>query len=207
MKFIALFLFLALATVAVGDWAQEYTDAQFELFKNRFSRVYESAQEESARKKVFVENLKFIDASNKLYTFGHQRFQVEVNNFTDYTDEEFSQFFLSRPTQADEPLPAGIEIHKVSSDLAADGSQWELLTLVKNQGKCSAGWAFAAVASLENALAMQNPWYTLTPLSEQNLIDCSTAQGNDGCTSGTVENAFEVCSNCLNKTLFLIYFY
>lgn len=196
MKFIALFLIFALATVAVGELlSQEYIGDQFKFFKNRYSRMYESVQEESARQKVFAENLQFIVDSNQLYSNGHRRFQVDINNFTDYTDEEFSQLILSHPIRADEPLPAGIEVHQISASPLSEGSQWDLLPPVKDQGKCSSGWAFAAVATLETALAMQDPWYKVTPLSEQNLIDCSVAQGNDGCTTGTVENAFQVCSN------------
>ena len=187
---------LALTTLVAGELTQEYIDESFRFFKNRFSRVYHSSQEEVTRKNIFVENLQFISDSNKLYFSGHRQFQVGINNFADYSDEEFRQFYLSRPVRANQPFPVGIEVHRVSSnDEQGDGSLWSLLTPVKNQGNsCASGWAFAATASLETALAMKNSWNRLTSLSEQNLIDCSMAQGNAGCAFGTAENAFEVCS-------------
>jgi C1A family cysteine protease len=52
---------------------------------------------------------------------------------------------------------------------------------VKNQGSCDAGWAFAAIASIESFLRMKG---TNINLSEQQLIDCSRPQGNQGCIGG-----------------------
>ena len=120
-----------------------------------------------------------------------------MNNFTDYSDDEFRQLFLSEPIRADRPRPPHVEVHYAPKDPLnhmADGSEWGpgVVTPVKNQGKCGSGWAFSAVAAMEGAHALGTLFYKMVPLSEQNLIDCSRAQGNNGCQMGTADNAFEV---------------
>ena len=40
-----------------------------------------------------------------------------------------------------------------------------------SQGKCNGSYAFSAIAALEGAMALAHD--KLSPLSEQNIIDCS----------------------------------
>jgi cathepsin L len=56
---------------------------------------------------------------------------------------------------------------------------------VKNQGTCQAGWAFAAIASVETAFLFKGMNINL---SEQQLVDCSSPQGNLGCIGGWPSN-------------------
>jgi len=92
-------------------------------------------------------------------------------NVRDITDEEVSE--MKRQT-----APASV-------NLTATG----YVTPVKYQGGCGSCWAFSAVAAIEGALFRKTG--KLVAMSEQNLVDCSSAYGNYGCNGGWMTNAWK----------------
>lgn len=60
---------------------------------------------------------------------------------------------------------------------------------MKDQGACGACWAFAAIADLESTYMLKYQYKV--DFSEQQLVDCSSAFGNDGCGGGMMNSAFQ----------------
>jgi len=72
---------------------------------------------------------------------------------------------------------------------------------VKNQLECGSCWAFSASESVEGEWFLKHN--QLYNLSEQELVDCSSYLGNQGCEGGSMDNAFEyIVQNglCLNTS-------
>lgn len=61
--------------------------------------------------------------------------------------------------------------------------------VIKNQGSCGSCWAFTATANMEVIYKYETGndiW-----LSEQQLLDCSSGYGNNGCGGGIMRYAFQ----------------
>lgn len=57
------------------------------------------------------------------------------------------------------------------------------------ESDCGACWAFAVTGAIEGHIAAKTGELPL--LSEQNLVDCSKSQGNEGCGGGFPFNGFQ----------------
>jgi len=172
---------LLLAVMAVAAFARpepEYRAAFLKFIKD-YSKSYSQAQF-AQRYNVFRSNLDFVDSWNQL---GYHT--VAINKFADLTVAEFSAIYngmnvISNATY--EYVPSA----------TADIVDWRTkgaVTPIKDQGQCGSCWSFSATGSLEGAHFIAKT--ALVSLSEQNLVDCSTAEGNEGCNGGLMTQAFD----------------
>jgi cathepsin L len=184
MYTIAVFLLALVASInAVTD--VEYFES-FEAFKTLYGKTYLQG-EEAHRFASFKQNLDFITN----FDSATRGFTVQMNQFGDLTSEEFNSIYNGLNITRN-PLKSYVDskVGGVDVDWRTKGA----VTGVKDQGQCGSCWSFSATGSMEAAHFFATG--TLVSLSEQNLVDCSTAEGNQGCNGGLMDSAFRyVISN------------
>nr|ADQ73946.1 cathepsin L [Paralithodes camtschaticus] len=164
------------------------TFTSFHQFKVQYGRQYATAQEERYRSSVYDQNMEFIEAHNEQYTNGEVTYMLAINQFGDMTNEEINAVMNGL-------LPAsesrGVAVLGGRDDTLPAEVDWRTkgaVTPVKDQKACGSCWAFSATGSLEGQHFLKDG--KLVSLSEQNLVDCSTKQGDHGCGGGLMDFAF-----------------
>jgi len=138
---------------------------------------------------VFKANMDKIALSNKQ---GHA-YKLGMNEMGDMTHAEFKATKLGYNRRERSYLRAKNGAPKSNTKVAIpDSVNWVTsgaVTAVKNQQQCGSCWSFSATGATEGANAIATG--TLVSLSEQQLIDCSGPQGNNGCNGGVMDQAFQ----------------
>ena len=186
MKLFVAFLCLG---VALAVPFSKDLDSEWELFKKTYNKKYENS-EHALRRVIWEDNVQYIQHHNLAADRGEHTFWVGVNQYADMATDEFvammNGFKMSpnRTAGATYMPPSNVGDVPDSVDWRDKG----YVTPVKNQERCGSCWSFSTTGSLEG----QNFKKTgkLVSLSEQNLVDCSQAEGNHGCKGGLMDNAF-----------------
>jgi C1A family cysteine protease len=161
----------------------------FEQWKLAHGKTY-TGEEHAHRFATFQDNYLFIVNWNADPT---QTSTVGLNEYADLNTAEFSALKGCLGMKRSNATKKTVEV----ADVSAIPASWNwnsqgAVTPIKNQGDCGSCWAFSSTGSLEGLNFLQGPQKgTLLSFSEQQLVDCSTSYGNQGCNGGLMDYAFE----------------
>lgn len=180
---------VAIASVRAAPAPEKLGDeGQWEAWKSVHEKKYKNGYVENYRKWIWQANLKKIEEHNKSGRFA---FTMAMNQFGDLTPLEYRYLMLGTKYRHNNTERTGSTFLKPSNVELPTTVDWRnkgYVTPVKNQEQCGSCWAFSATGSLEGQHFKKTG--KLVSLSEQNLVDCSTSFGNDGCNGGLMDNAF-----------------
>jgi len=189
---------LVLASASASLLEEDEYQLLFGEYMREFTKVY-THDDLFFRYSVFKANFDFVHLENQK---GHT-YVLGMNEFADMTNSEFISakngfINIRRPfLQSKNYPPVHAHDHKMGAvDCGDIPSSWDwnaqgAVTGVKNQGTCGSCWAFSTTGSTEACAYFGSGNQTLTSLSEQQLMDCSGPEGNQGCSGGVMDQAFE----------------
>jgi C1A family cysteine protease len=153
-----------------------------------YNKSYINLTELTLRESIFNSNVELINRHNQ----GNSSWTMAINKFADLTSDEFRQTYaacsmhdMRRDMFSFNHVEMDVSALPTSVNWTAAGA----VTPVKNQQQCGSCWAFSTTGSVEGAhyLSTNN----LVSVSEQQLVDCSDAEGNQGCNGGLMDNGFQ----------------
>lgn len=190
MKYLAVFALFALAAAASHPRFDRDLDEHWENFKRVFGKTY-SGKEEVARRIVWEKHVADVIKHNLRADMGFHSFRRGINAYADMEHTDFVRQMNGFRARGNAPSNAStwVPLHNTQVPDKVDWRDKGMVTPVKNQGQCGSCWAFSATGSLEGQ--HQKKTGDLVSLSEQNLVDCSGDEGNQGCNGGLMDSAFQ----------------
>ncbi|CDW83109.1 cysteine protease [Stylonychia lemnae] len=167
----------------------------FTNYLSKFNKNYLDLKTFTQKMATFIENKKQITTLNSKL----KDFRLEQNIFSDWSNQEYQSILgLSAPTdipkfnKTKQNWLISSTVKKLSIPKQLDWRFSNIITQVKNQGRCGSCYAFSSIASFESLLILNNrAKYQEIDLSEQQIIDCTRQYSNLGCRGGDVSKVFE----------------
>lgn len=157
-------------------------------------KVYKNSDEYKLRKEIFMENFKIIQQHNSQ----KKSWKAGINQFTDQTKSELKMNYGADKRALHLKTKNSTSIKSRFSDVTLPASvDWRnvpnVVSPVKDQGKCGSCWAFAASATIESHVAINTG--IMNEVSMQELVSCMpnshSCGGTGGCEGATAELAFD----------------
>jgi len=164
----------------------------WKLWKEANSQRFSDA-EEHVRRAIWETNLQTVQEHNLQADLGVHTYYLGMNKYAAMSNTEFVKMMngynMTMRGQRTQDHHTFSFNPKIKLPDTVDWRDKGYVTGVKDQGQCGSCWAFSATGSLEGQTFKKAA--KLPSLSEQNLVDCSTKQGNMGCNGGLMDQAFE----------------
>lgn len=185
----AVFVMVYVTVVQSANSRDPQLDQHWKLWKSSYNKTYDET-EDTWRRMVWEKNLKKIELHNLEFSMGKHTYRQGMNQFGDMTNEEFIKVMTGYKPQTEGKLKRSLFMKPnfLEAPSAVDWRDKGYVTPVKDQGSCGSCWAFSATGALEGQQFRKTG--KLVSLSEQNLVDCSRPQGNEGCNGGWMDWAF-----------------
>lgn len=188
-------LFLAAAHARVVNQAEPFTQDEYWTLWKHFQTLdghtgYTSVVDHNERFEIFKKNM---DMAREFNQKEEYTFTMGVTIFADKTREEFEDWL--KMTSGTKPKQSGVSramFDMDTAEVAPDSKDWVAagaVTPIKNQGSCGSCWAFSTTGGIEGQNFLVN--HKLSSFSEQELVDCSQAEGNQGCSGGLMDDGFK----------------
>ncbi|XP_063755341.1 cathepsin S, ortholog 1 isoform X2 [Eleginops maclovinus] len=142
------------------------------------------------RRAVWEKNMLFVLRHNQEASAGKQSFTMGLNHLSDMTDEEVNEKMNGLKLEELDDF-RNVTLKEARDSAMPHSVDWRkqgLVSPVRNQGLCGSCWAFSSLGALEGQMKRRTG--VLVPLSPQNLVDCSTSDGNHGCKGGYISKSF-----------------
>lgn len=160
-------------------------DESWQLWKSAQNKAYTDINEEKIRYTIWQDNLRRITEHN----LKSKTLFLRMNEFGDMTNTEYRAKMNGYLMSKEKSGSTFLEPNNLKAPDTVDWRTKGYVTPVKNQGQCGSCWSFSTTGALEGQHFKKTG--KLVSLSEQNLVDCSTAYGNHGCQGGLMDNAFK----------------
>jgi C1A family cysteine protease len=158
-------------------------------YLSQHGKSYATREEYQFRLNIFDKNLKYIKEVNANAVDEHDH-HLGLNHMADWTQHEYKKL-LGYKSHMKKSRPMRANYNETVADVPAsiDWRDQGAVTPVKNQGSCGSCWSFSTTGSMEGRYQIKTG--NLVSMSEQQLVDCSTSFGNEGCNGGLMDQAFE----------------
>jgi C1A family cysteine protease len=184
-------ILLALIVSALVASAAVFEEEQYEFLFTKWVQQHKKSYDTDEffyRFNVFKANVDKIHEHNH----GGHTWKMAMNHFGDLNADEFIATHTGYK-RINMGVLRSNNVAELDSDVSVPTAvDWRVhgaVTPIKDQGQCGSCWAFSTTGSTEGAYFLKTN--KLVSLSEQELVDCSQAEGNSGCEGGLMDFGFQ----------------